>query len=84
MNNTADWNVTSCCHTFTNGSNEPEGGDGSFLRSVGKFLADYTSLLVLTSLETLNISYQTGCGYANISPGEICVLSLLVLHVILP
>jgi hypothetical protein len=81
MNNTADWNVTSCClYTFTDGSKEPEGGDGRFLRSVGKFVPDTTALLVLTSLETSDLSYQTGCGESQHFPWRglyvMCVKSM--------
>ena len=45
MDNTAHWNVTSCClYTLTNGSKEPEGGLAGFC-GVGKFLPDNTALL---------------------------------------
>jgi len=71
MNNTADWNVTSCClYTLTNGPKEPEGGTAGFC-GVGKFLPDNTALLFLTFVETTNLLHQTGCGVSQHFPGEI-------------
>jgi hypothetical protein len=74
MNNTADWNVTSCCHcTLTNGSKEPEGGTAGFC-GVGKFLPDNTArqygVTFLTFAETSNLLHQTGCGVSQHCPVE--------------